>query len=193
MTFYSKPTKERKRQFKTADIPIPETRAKCVAVAQCIWEGLHGPDERKGFESYKSSENYKDSEHRKSSKEKDYKDSREKDDPRSRYPSTGSRRDRKDHYRLEHRHRDDQNKDRRRSTPEREVICFKCNKPGHYAPDCPDWKESNRKAKIQSTQKNPSQDSSQSRSRSSSPSTSQSSSEEPRTPTNDSDSSDSLN
>src|SRR5438045_7671048 len=70
MTFYSKLTKELKRQFKTADIPIPKTRAKCVAVAQCIWEGLHGPDERKGFDSYKSSENYKDSEHRKSSKEK---------------------------------------------------------------------------------------------------------------------------
>ena len=36
MTFYSKLTKELKRQFKTTDIPIPETRAKCVAVAQCI-------------------------------------------------------------------------------------------------------------------------------------------------------------
>ena len=93
MAFYSKLTKELKRQFKTVDIPIPETRAKCVAVAQCIWEGLHGPDERKGFDSYKSSENYKDSEHRKSSREKDYKDSREKDDLRSKYPSTGSRRD----------------------------------------------------------------------------------------------------
>ena len=93
MTFYSKLTKELKRQFKTADIPIPETRAKCVPVAQHIWEGLHGSDERKGFESYKSTENYKDSEHRKSSKEKDYKDLREKDDSRSKYPSTGSRRD----------------------------------------------------------------------------------------------------
>ena len=153
MTFYSKLTKELKRQFKTADIPIPETRAKCVVVAQRIWEGLHGPDERKGFESYKSSENYKDSKHRKSSKEKDYKDSREKDDSRSKYPSTGSRRDQKDHYHLGHCHKDDQNKDKRRLTPEREVICFKCNKPGHYAPDCPDQKESKRKAKIQSTQK----------------------------------------
>src|SRR5436190_14962667 len=93
MTFYSKLTKELKRQFKTADIPIPETRAKCVPVAQHIWEGLHGSDERKGFESYKSTENYKDSEHRKSSKEKDYKDLREKDDSRSKYPLTGSRRD----------------------------------------------------------------------------------------------------
>jgi hypothetical protein len=33
MTFYSKLTKELKRQFKTSNIPIPGTRAKCVAVA----------------------------------------------------------------------------------------------------------------------------------------------------------------
>ena len=81
MTFYSKLMKELKKQFKTSDIPIPETRAKCVAVAQCIWEGLHGLEERRGFESHKSS------------KEKGYKDSKEKDDSRSKYPSTGSRRD----------------------------------------------------------------------------------------------------
>ena len=49
MTFYSKLTKELKKQFKTSDICIPETRAKCVAVAQHIWEGLHGSDEKKGF------------------------------------------------------------------------------------------------------------------------------------------------
>ena len=36
MTFYSKLTKELKTQFKTSDIPIPETRAKCVAVAQRV-------------------------------------------------------------------------------------------------------------------------------------------------------------
>jgi hypothetical protein len=36
MTFYSKLTRELKKQFKTSDIPIPETRAKCVAVAQRI-------------------------------------------------------------------------------------------------------------------------------------------------------------
>src|SRR3954451_22933382 len=73
MTFYSKLTKELKKQFKTSDIPIPETRAKCVAVAQRIWEGLYGSDERKGFE---------DSEYQRSSKGKDYQDSREKDDSR---------------------------------------------------------------------------------------------------------------
>jgi hypothetical protein len=44
MTFYSKLSRELKKQFKTADIPIPETRAKCVAVAQRVWEGLYGPE-----------------------------------------------------------------------------------------------------------------------------------------------------
>ena len=33
MTFYSKLTRELKRQFKTADILILETQAKCIAVA----------------------------------------------------------------------------------------------------------------------------------------------------------------
>jgi hypothetical protein len=36
MTFYSKLTEELKKQFKTSDIPILETRAKCVAVAQRV-------------------------------------------------------------------------------------------------------------------------------------------------------------
>jgi hypothetical protein len=193
MTFYSKLTRELKRQFKESDIPIPETRAKCVAVAQRIWEGLHGPDERKSLEDYKDSRR-KSFESYKSSREKDYKDSKEKDDYRSKYPSVDSRRDRKDRYRLGHRHRDDWNKDKdgRRSSPEKEVICFKCNKPGHYAPNCPDQKGSEKKAKIQSTQKDRSQASSRSSSRSSSPSSSQSSSEAPRA-LSDSDSSDSLN
>jgi hypothetical protein len=33
MMFYSKLIEELKKQFKTSDIPIPETRAKCVAIA----------------------------------------------------------------------------------------------------------------------------------------------------------------
>ena len=33
MTFYSKLTKELKKQFKTSDIPIPKTKAKCIAIA----------------------------------------------------------------------------------------------------------------------------------------------------------------
>jgi hypothetical protein len=81
MTFYSKLTKELKRQFKTLDIPILETRAKCIAIAQRIWEGLHGLEERKGLDSYKRS------------REKDYKDLRERDDSRSKYPQTNLRRD----------------------------------------------------------------------------------------------------
>jgi hypothetical protein len=36
MAFYSKLTKELKRQFKTSDIAILETRAQCVAVAQRV-------------------------------------------------------------------------------------------------------------------------------------------------------------
>ena len=158
MTFYSKLTRELKKQFKTSDIPIPETRAKCVAVAQRIWDGLHGPEERKSSENYKGS--------------------REKDDPK--YPRIDSKRDRKDRYHLDHRQKDDRNKEK--STHEKEVICFKCNKPGHYASSCPDAKGSDKKAKVQSVQK----DHSQASSRSSSP-------EAPRTPTSDSDSSDSLN
>src|SRR5436190_5395303 len=183
MTFYSKLTKELKKQFRTADIPIPETRARCVAVAQRVWEGLHGFEDKKDFQ--------RDSHSHKNSKEKDYKDSRKKDDSRSRYPQTDSRRDRKDRYRLGHRHKDDQNKEKWRSTTEKEVICFKCNKPGHYAPDCPDQKESTKRAKIQSTREDHSQ--SRTSSRSSSPSSSRSSSKAPETPTSDSDSSDSLN
>jgi hypothetical protein len=185
MTFYSKLTRELKRQFKTSDIPIPETRAKCVAIAQRIWEGLYGFDERKGSKNNKGS--------------------KERDDSSRKYPCIDSGRDRKDHYYLGHRYRDDQNKDnrnrnnwnrddqnkgKRRSTPERELTCYKCNKPRHYATSCPDLKES-KKAKIQSTQKDHSQ--SKASSRSSSPSNFQSSSEEPRTPTSNLDSSDSLN
>jgi len=48
MTFYSKLTPKLKRQFKTSDISIPETRAKCVAVAQRIWEGLYETEGKRG-------------------------------------------------------------------------------------------------------------------------------------------------
>ena len=167
MTFYSKLTKELKKQFKTSDIPIPETRAKCVAVAQRIWDGLHGPEERKSSESYKSSS------------------LRERDDTSSKYPRTDSKRDRKDRYHLGHRQKDDRNKEK--STPEKEVICFRCNKLSYYATSCPNQKES-KKAKIQLTQKDHSQASSRSSSRSSSPSR-----PEALRTLNDSDSSDSLN
>ncbi len=83
MMFYSKLTKELKKQFKTSDIPIPDTRAQCVAVAQRIWEGLHGSDEKRGVT--------------------------DKPDPATgpKYPRIGSERDRKDRYHRDHRVRDD--------------------------------------------------------------------------------------
>ena len=140
MTFYSKLTKELKKQFKTSDIPILETRAKCVVVAQCIQDGLHGLEERKSSKSYKSL------------------GLREKDDPK--YPYNDSKRNRKDHYYLGHRQKDDWNKEK--STPKNEVIYFKCNKPSHYATSCLDLKGSDKKAKIQSIQKDYLQASSQS-------------------------------
>ena len=49
MTFYSKITKELKKQFKTSDIPIPNIRAKCVTIAQRIQEGLYRSNKRRGF------------------------------------------------------------------------------------------------------------------------------------------------
>ena len=49
MTFYSKLTQELKKQFKTSNIHILETRAKCMAVAQHIQEGLYGLDQRKSL------------------------------------------------------------------------------------------------------------------------------------------------
>ena len=124
MTFYSKLTRELKKQFKTSDIHIPDTRAKCVAVAQRVWEGLHGPAERRGFT---------DAVHKPDLGT----------DPK--YPRIGSERDRKDRYNRDHRVRDDRNRERPRnepttSRPDQGPICFTCNKPGHYATSCPDRK-----------------------------------------------------
>jgi hypothetical protein len=170
MTFYSKLTRELKKQFKTSDIPIPDTRAKCVAVAQRIWEGLHGPDERRGFTGVTTGPGPVTG---------------------PKYPRIGSERDRKDRYNRDHRSRDDRNRDRPRNEPtvrkpEKELICYQCNKPGHYATSCPDRKEP-RKAKIQSTQQeyNPSPAASTQPSRSGS--------ETPQTLNEPTDSDDSLN
>jgi hypothetical protein len=158
MTFYSKLTGELKRQFKTSDIPIPDTRAKCVAVAQRIWEGLHGSTERRS--------------------------SKEDTSLSSKYLKPDSKRDHKDQYNLGHR-----NKDRPRDEPttgkaERELICYQCNKPGHYATRCPDRKEP-KKAKIQSAQ--------QEYSPASTPASSRANTEPPRAQSESGDSSDSLN
>ena len=114
MMFYSKLTMELKKQFKTSDIPIPDTRAQCVAVAQRIWEGLHGSDERKGL-------------HRSGERN----GSTDKPGPATgpKYPRIGSERDRKDRYHRDHRSRDDRNRDRPRnepttSKPGKEPICY---------------------------------------------------------------------
>ncbi len=47
--FYSKLTKELKKQFKTSNILIPNTRAQCIAIAQCIQEGLYRSDKKRGI------------------------------------------------------------------------------------------------------------------------------------------------
>ena len=116
MTFYSKLSKELKRQFKTSDIPIPDTRAKCVAVAQRVWEGLYGPSEKRSS-----------------------KDQITRPSSGSNYPRPNSGRDRRDQYHLDHRSRDDRNKEKPRNDIRKErPVCFSCNKPGHYATTCPD-------------------------------------------------------
>jgi Zinc knuckle len=170
MTFYFKLTKELKKQFKTSNIAIPETRAKCVAIAQRVWEGLHSLEEKRGF-----------------------RDPRNRLSPSpstsSKYPRPNSGRDRKDRYHLDHRSKDNQNKERPRNEPSskkgQELICFECNKPGHYATSCPNRKKLDQKARIQSIQ--------QERDPSDSPTSSRASTEPPRVQSETEDSSDSLN
>jgi hypothetical protein len=87
MTFYSKLSKELKRQFKTSDIPILDTRAKCVVVAQRIWEGLHGADDKRGFQDQIT---------------------RPSSGPSTdKYPRPKLGLDRRDRYRLDHRSKND--------------------------------------------------------------------------------------
>jgi hypothetical protein len=138
MTFYSKLTQELKRQFKTSDILIPDTRAKCVAVAQRIWEGLHGVDDKRGLKDRATKPGLGPS-----------------TSTSLKYPRLDSSRDQKDWYHLDHCSRDDQNKEKSRNKSKKDqIIYFSYNKPGHYALSCPDRKGSSDKtttrAKVQS-------------------------------------------
>jgi hypothetical protein len=134
MTFYSKLSRELKRQFKTANISIPNTRAQCVAVAQRVWEGLSGPEKKPTLD-------------------------RKEDSSLIPRPRFGSSRDRKDQYNLSHRkteyqgerNQDGPRKEATQKPEQKELICYNCNKPGHYANKCPNQQEPDKKAKIQST------------------------------------------
>ena len=48
--FYSKLTKELKKQFKTSNISILNTRTQYITIAQYIQKGLYRTDNRKGLQ-----------------------------------------------------------------------------------------------------------------------------------------------
>jgi hypothetical protein len=142
MAFYSKLTRELKRQFKTSDIAIPETRAQCVAVAQRVWEGLYGSEGRRSQRDTKSYDRTNASTDISTS---------------SKYPRPDSRRDRKDRYRTSHRREERTSSEKPRGS-QPNITCYNCQEPGHYATSCPkrrEHKERRSEAKIQSVQQHP--------------------------------------
>ena len=188
IAFYSKLTKELKRQFKTSDIAIPETRAQCVAVAQRVWEGLYPNEGRRNIQEYKNPDR-----EARNQRLDDMNRPRNASES-TRYPRPDSRRDRTGRYRISHRKDEQQNDNRKERQPE--GVCFNCQQPGHYSASCPkrkDQKEQRHEAKIQSAQRRQHLEASEQPSESHSPERSPSprtSSEEPRIL---SDSDDSLN
>jgi hypothetical protein len=142
MAFYSKLTRELKRQFKTSDIAIPETRAQCVAVAQRVWEGLYCSEGRKSQDFKRNDKPY------------------DRTSTGSKYPRPDSTRDRKDRYRTSHRREERRSSETSKRNPP-DVVCYTCQKPGHYSTSCPqrrehrEHKERRSEAKIQSVQQHP--------------------------------------
>jgi hypothetical protein len=139
MTFYSKLTRDLKRQFKTSDILIPETRAQCVAVAQRVWEGLNPYDQtripRPKEDNRDRSKDIRDSQP-KGFKDPQLKDSRPKD------PS-GVNQHHKDYYKNYYKE-------------QKTLTCFKCGKEGHYANTCPNPENKGKVGpRIQSTLEQP--------------------------------------
>ena len=151
--FYSKLSSELKRQFQTAHIKIPKSRAKCAAVAQEIWEALH-PEYRKSKEHKQRNQLSKDS------KEKD-KDSNTREErghkrhwhTRGNSQQRESKRFRKDMYNLNHRRNSSRNQDKGGGKKKKlnddtfkertdKNLCYNCGKSGHYANDCQNKKSS---------------------------------------------------
>jgi hypothetical protein len=156
MNFYSRLSPELRKQFKTADVQIPATRAKCVAVAQRIWEGLNFDDKPRnpiqssgGRDSKRFPRDWKQ------------RDGNERDSRNwwSRRNTGNPRRDNtneQDNYQKEDRHRHEKDlKDPKEREAKSERKCYTCGQPGHFAPECPkkEWKDRGRERHRDKTSK----------------------------------------